>query len=90
MTEQWICVCKNFDDLPFIVSSEKEARELLESWNENELDDEGKVSKVKKVNYVWINKTYKIKKMFLTTDMYDKDDPFGVATLYDYDEILKE
>lgn len=86
--EQWICKLKELD-IPFIVNSEQEARELLEKWNISKLENEGMVSKTTTENFSVGDQEIDITCMYLTWGNYDEEDPYGSAYKYDYDHILK-
>lgn len=88
--ETWICNLKDYD-LPVIANSEDEAVKWLTNWNKINLDGEGEISEKVVETFSFFNKIDKdITRIYLTTEDFDREDPYGVAMLYDYQDSMKE
>ena len=86
--KQWVCILKDIDNVPFIVNSEKEAKDLLSKWNTKSLGNEGTISKLVEDYTLDEGKFVTITKLYLTCDGFDVDDPYATATLYNYEEYI--
>lgn len=86
----WICNLKDYD-LPVIANTEEEAIKWLTNWNNINLDGEGDISEKVVETFSFFDKIDKnITKIYLTTEEFDREDPYGVAILCDYQDTMKD
>lgn len=86
----WICNLKDYD-LPVIANSEEEAIKWLTNWNDINLDGEGDISEKVVETFSFFDKIDKnITRIYLTTEDFDREDPYGVAILCDYQDTMKD